>query len=135
MNYEELLENAYLNVKSNIEENHERFEIPKVNGHHEKNKTVITNFIPICSHIRRETTHVLKFLSKELASQVEISNERLILSRKLSSKEINEKIQKYAIQFVLCPNCKKPDTKIIEENSKIYMQCLACGEKIQIHKL
>jgi translation initiation factor 2 subunit 2 len=135
MNYDDLLNTAYENVEVNIEESHERFEVPKVTGHHEKNRTVITNFLQIASHIRRDPQHIIKFLTKELASQAEIQNERLIFARKLSSKEINDKILRYVSQFVLCANCKKPDTKIIESEGKVYVQCLACGEKTQIHKL
>lgn len=135
MNYENLLEDAYEKVELNIESSDERFEVPKVTGHIEKNRTVLTNFMQIASHLRRDPNHMIKFLTRELASQVEISGERIFLFRKLSSKEINEKILKYVNNFVLCPNCKKPDTKIIEEESKIFIQCLACGEKNQIHKL
>ena len=104
MNYEDLLNEAYNNVEVNIENSHERFEIPRVTGHHEKNKTIITNFSQIASHIRRDQNHIMKFLTKELASQAEIKNDRLLLSRRLSSKEINEKLDKYVTQYVLCPN-------------------------------
>lgn len=135
MSYEDLLDSAYSNIKVNIEDTTSRFEVPKVIGHHEKNKTVLTNFFQIASHIRRDSNHIIKFLTRELASQAEVNNDRLLLSRRLSSKEINDRIQKYVNSFVLCPKCKKPDTKIIEENSKIFIQCLACGNKSQINKL
>ncbi len=135
MNYEELLNDAYDKVEINLETKTSRFEIPKVKGHHIKTKTIISNFLQITAQIRRNPTHLLKFLTKELASQGEMQNERLILSRKLSSKEINEKINKYVGLFVLCPKCKKPDTEIIEKNGENFIHCLACGEKNQIHKL
>ncbi|MDP2946539.1 MAG: translation initiation factor IF-2 subunit beta [Nanoarchaeota archaeon] len=132
-NYEQLLNEAYKNVKQ--VECGERFEVPKVNGRHEGTKTVITNFLKIVSCLRRSQEHVLKFLGKELASSGEISGERLIFSRKLSSREINEKIEKYVNSFVICSRCKKPDTELTEEGNKIFLKCLACGEKHEVHKL
>lgn len=131
--YEEMLNEAYENVKE--VECGDRFEIPKVIGHHEGTKTVITNFFKITTCIRRSPEHIIKFLGKELATGEEISGERLILSRKLSSKEINEKIEKYVNIFVVCQKCKKPDTELVTEGNKVFLKCLACGEKHEVHKL
>jgi translation initiation factor 2 subunit 2 len=133
MNYEALLESAYEEVKP-VEECG-RFEILKVKGHHEGTKTIITNFLQVATCIRRASPHLIKFLNKELASSSELSGDRLILSRKLSSKEINEKIEKYVNLFVLCPKCKKPDTEIVEEKGKTMLRCMACGDKYEIHKV
>ena len=135
MNYEELLNDAYEKVELNLEDSGERFEIPKVQGHHAKNRTILTNYLQIVSHLRRTPEHLAKFLGKELASSTEINGERLILSSKLSSKQINEKIEKYVNTFVLCPKCKKPDTELVEENSRQYLKCLACGERKEVHKI
>lgn len=133
MDYNSLLQKAYKEVTPMKES--ERFEIKKVTGHHEGTKTVITNFTQVASCIRREPTHLMKALSKELASQSELSGERLILSRKLASKVINEKIEKYVKQYVLCRNCKKPDTTILREKNRSLLHCLACGSKYPIADL
>ena len=133
MDYESLLESAYVEVKP-VEECG-RFEIMKVKGHHEGTKTIVTNFLQVATCIRRASTHLMKFLNKELASSSEISGDRLILSRKLSSKEINEKIEKYVNLFVLCPKCKKPDPELVEEKRKTMLRCMACGDKYEIHKI
>ncbi|MFZ5955406.1 MAG: translation initiation factor IF-2 subunit beta [Nanoarchaeota archaeon] len=125
--YEELLNGAYKNVKHM--EPCERFEIKKVEGYFEGTKTIITNFIQIADCLRRPSEHLVKFLFRELATSGEIAGDRLILTRKISSQTINEKIEKYTNQFVLCPNCKKPDTEIIEEGGQKFIRCLACGTK------
>ena len=135
MSYEQLLEQAYEKVEVSVEEHTDRFEVPKVKGHHMGSRTVISNFLSIAAHIRRDPVHVMKFLAKELASQGDIQNERLILSRKLSSKEVNEKVNKYVSSFVLCSNCKKPDTELTSEGSKVLMRCLACGNRTEVHKI
>jgi len=135
MNYESLLEQAYERVEVNLDEGSERFEVPKAEGHHLGTRTVVSNFLVIASKIRRDPIHLMRFLSKELASQVEIKNDRLLLSRKLSSREINDKIEKYVNNFVLCPKCKKPDSELVEENGKLYVRCMACGDKFEVHKI
>ncbi|MFH1452280.1 MAG: translation initiation factor IF-2 subunit beta [archaeon] len=133
MNYEQLLNNAYENVVGCNQ--CERFEILKVKGRHEGTRTVIMNFVRIVACLRRSAAHLIKFLSKELACSAEMRGDRLILSRKLSSKEFNEKIEKYVNLFVLCPKCKKPDTELNNEGCKTFLKCLACGNKREIHKI
>jgi len=139
MEYETLLDEAYKNVKSNGNLNYPntcgRFEILKVVGHHEGSRTLIDNFCRVASCIRRNPEHLMKFLNKELASSSEICGERLIFSRKVSSMEVNDKIQKYVNQFVLCSKCKKPDTELVEEEGKLFLRCLACGNKCEIHRI
>ena len=98
MEYEALLNEAYENVEATEEAG--RFEVLKVKGHHEGTKTIISNFSQIVANIRRAPGHFLKFLGKELASQCEVCGDRLILSRKLASKDINAKIEKYVNNFV-----------------------------------
>mgnify|MGYP001209808254 CR=1 FL=1 len=133
MNYEALLEEAYEKIVPVKED--KRFEVLGAVGHHEGTKTIITNFSNISSSIRRPANHLMKFLSGELASSAEISSDRLILSRKVSSKDVNRKIEKYVNKFVLCPSCGKPDTELNNDGSKAFLKCLACGKKIEVHKI
>ena len=107
----------------------ERFEIPKVTGHIQGNKTVITNFTQICTKIRRDQEQVLKYLQRELATPATIDGPRLVLGRKLASNLINQKIAQYCKDFVLCKECGKPDTKFLKEDRVIFLKCTACGAK------
>ncbi|PIN93435.1 hypothetical protein COU61_00880 [Candidatus Pacearchaeota archaeon CG10_big_fil_rev_8_21_14_0_10_35_13] len=66
---------------------------------------------------------------RELAAPAIIDGERLILQRKLSSERINEKINSYSEEFVVCKECKKPDTELIKQEGYLFMHCLACGAK------
>jgi len=138
MNYEELLTEAYDNVELAEELDKgecSRFEVLQVKGHHEGVRTIISNFLQVATCLRRNPEHLLKFLTKELASSAEMLGDRLILSRKLSSKDVNAKIVKYVNRFVLCPKCKKPDTELDDEGSKLFLRCLACGERYEVHKI
>jgi len=114
-NYEQLLNEAFSKVKK-IEGTGERFEIPKVEGLFEGKKTILTNFFQIASQIRRDPEHFQKFLLKELATPGQKEGERLILNNKIPSKKINQKLEQYINEFVLCRECKKPDTEFIKED-------------------
>ncbi len=133
-NYEASLEEAYKSIKP-VESKIDRFEIPKVEGHIEGTKTIITNFKQICAYIRREPEHLLKFLLKELATPGVIRGDRLLLTRKISSSLINEKVKLYVDNYVICKECKKPDTEILKQDGFNFMHCLACGAKKSIAKI
>lgn len=108
----------------------ERFEIPKVLGHIQGNRTVISNFLQIASDLRRDVDHFLKYVLKELATPGEIKKSgALILGTKVPASRINEKVRQYANEFVLCFECGKPDTTLIKEGGVTYMKCTACGAK------
>lgn len=127
MEYDKLLDKLYSEVKHT--ESGERFEIPKVQGMVEGKKTIVTNFAQICSVLRRDPKHVSKFLFRELATPGIIEKERLILNRKLPSANLNEKIEAYAKEFVICSQCGKPDTELIKQDRFLFLHCLACGAK------
>ena len=129
--YEQLLNEAYEKVKQ-VKESGERFEIPKIEGRIEGKKTILTNFMQISSHLRRPVEHFQKFLLKELATPGQLAGDRLILNNKIPSLKINQKIEEYANEFVLCKECKKPDTEIIREDRLSFLHCLACGAKHSI---
>lgn len=108
----------------------ERFEIPKVLGHIQGNRTIITNFLQIASTLRRDADHLLKYVLKELATPGEIKKSgALILGTKIPASKVNEKLRQYAHEFVLCFECGKPDTAIVKEGELTYMKCTACGAK------
>jgi len=126
--YEKLLDKAYKEVKQ-IDTNAERFEIPKIQGHFEGKKTILTNFFQIASHLRRDPEHFQKFMLRELAASGQRDTDRLILNIKVQSAKINAKIEEYVREFVLCKECKKPDTELKKEGRLTFIHCLACGAK------
>lgn len=124
--YKALLENAYKKVKR-VETTSERFEIPKAEGQVQGRNTILTNITEISNVLRRPLEHLSKFLQKELAVQTRVDKTRLILNTKINSKKVNEKIEQYAKEFVICSVCGKPDTEMKTEKGIKYKHCLACG--------
>ena len=126
--YDKLLDQAYKDVKQ-IDTSSGRFEIPKIEGHVEGRKTILTNFFQIASHLRRNPEHFQKYLLKELATSGQKEGDRLVLNNKVVSAKINQKIEQYTKEFVLCKECKKPDTELLKEDRLTFIHCLACGAK------
>jgi len=127
-NYEKLLEEAYGKIKQ-TNTSLDRFKIPKIEGHFEGRKTILTNFYQISSHLRRKPEHFQKFMLKELAASGQKEGDRLVLNIKVPSSKINQKIGEYVNEFVLCRECKKPDTELIRKDRINFVHCLACGAK------
>jgi len=128
MDYEKLLGKARKELPEKSVKT-ERFEVPKVRGHIQGNKTVISNFHQIADAIGREQEHMPKFILKELATPGELKSKAVIIGRKVSASMINEKIQAYVNKYVLCGECGKPDTKLIKEKSITFLKCTVCGAK------
>lgn len=129
LDYKTLLEDARKNLPESVFLK-ERFELPKVVGHIQGNRTIIINISQIADILRRELDHLVKFVLKELATPGEIKKSgALILGTKVPASRINEKIRKYAEEYVLCKECSKPDTKIEKEKGISYLKCTACGSR------
>ena len=126
--YETLLKKAEEELPENVSATG-RFNIEKVKGHIEGNKTILINLKQIANFLEREPQHLLKYLLKELATPGKIIDSRVILGSKIPASKINKKIQKYVSEFVICPDCGKPDTKLIEEKGVTFLKCSACGIK------
>ncbi len=131
MDYEKLLNSAYEKIKK-PEHSGERFEVPKVKGHYEGKKTIITNFFGIADHIRRSPEHFQKFLLKELATSGQIDSDRLVLNQRVPSAKIKDKIDSYVKEFVICKECGKPDTELNKQDRIMFLHCLACGAKYPV---
>jgi|SRR3989338_8053420 len=129
MEYKKLLEQVRKELPESVFKK-ERFEVPKVIGHMQGNRTVISNFLQIASTLGRSHDHLLKFVLRELAAPGEIKKSgSVIIGTKVPASRINEKIKQYANLFVFCPECGKPDTKIEKEKTFTFIKCMACGAK------
>ncbi|MEM4347713.1 MAG: translation initiation factor IF-2 subunit beta [Candidatus Altiarchaeota archaeon] len=132
--YKQLLERAFSKIPEKSKPT-DRFEIPRVNLFIEGNQTIIKNFNDIVSTLRRDPKHISSFLSNELAAPALIDGNRLIIQRVLKAHMIDQKIDLYAKEFVLCNECKKPDTKIAELEKEKIIKCEACGAWRPLRKI
>ena len=90
-----------------------RFSVPEASLLYEGNRTMIRNWKEIEDTLRREGAHILKYLTRELATAGTITNLRATLQGKFPTSQVNGVIIRYAKDFVICSACKRPDTEMV----------------------
>ncbi len=133
MDYEKMLERGMEKVKK--PEGGDRFEVPKPQVLIEGAKTVIVNFNELASALRRKPEHLMKFLLRELATKPEEKGKRLVVLGNFPESVIEKEIDLYVKSYVACPECGKPDTRIIREDRFQYLKCEACGAKHPVSRV
>jgi translation initiation factor 2 subunit 2 len=131
MDYREMLKRARSQLPSEILK-YERFEIPKPRSFVTGMRTILANFKEVCEALNREPHHVLKFLSGEMATATTMEGNRAIFQGKFGIDTFERLIERYVKEFVICPVCKRPDTKIVKERRFFFLTCEACGAKSSV---
>jgi len=132
--YEKMLNDAYSQLPSEIFK-HERFEVPKPDCTILGSRTIIHNFKEICEALNRDHLHALRFLSREMATAGTIEGSRAIFQGRFDSETLKRLIERYVKEFVICPVCKRPDTKVIKKKRLYFLLCEACGARSPIRPL
>jgi translation initiation factor 2 subunit 2 len=129
LDYEKLLERAREGLED-VMQNAERFSPPIPDIMHEgSKKTIIRNFSEIVDSLRRDETHLYKFLLQELGTAGSVNNRRLVLQGRVPEKKIKERIKTYIETFVVCQECNRPDTSFLRVGRTLNLHCEACGAK------
>ena len=134
MDYKELLKRARSQLPSEILE-HKRFEIPRPRSFVTGMRTILANFKEICDVLNREPRHVLKFFSGEMATAATMQETRANFQGRFGRDTFERLIERYVKEFVVCPICKRPDTKIVKERRFLFLICEACGAKSSIRPM
>jgi len=134
MDYDKMLERGLKKVPKETGSG-ERFEMPRAQVLISGSRTSILNFGEIASTLRRDPKHIMKFLLKELATKGEIEGTKANFQGVFSDYVIKTKLESYVKVYVLCPECGKPDTKIIREDRQFFVKCEACGARHPVSRL
>ncbi len=130
--YEKLLDKAYSQLPERATQA-ERFEMPFAETYLQGTKTIIRNFDIIISKVRRDPQLLVKYYSRELAVPATYANGKLTLHGKFNERSVNEKLNDFVNAYVLCKECKKPDTKVVEGTHGVKtLTCEACGARSPI---
>lgn len=127
LDYEKLLERLYSKLPRRAA-SAERFEPPVAEVIHVGSQTIVRNFREIADKLRRDERLVMRFLLKELAVAGSVDpSGALVLNARMSSRVINNLLNLFVRDYVICPTCGRPDTRI-ERRGKVWMLlCEACG--------
>jgi len=127
--YEALLKRIQGNLTETKKEADKRFELPPVDIMWEGQKTFFRNFLDFPKTLRRDPEKILQYLSKEFAVPAERMGEKAIFIGKRDPEDFTRLFQIYLKDYVECPTCKSPDTKIEKEKRISFLICEACGAK------
>lgn len=133
-NYSDLLNRARSGVPE-VTMKKERLELPRLLVSTVGMRTTIANFKEISDTLDRDPQHILKFLTREMATAATYHDGRAIFQGKFPRDTFERLIGRYMENFVICPVCKRPDTKILKEKRLAFIVCNACGAKSSIKQL
>ncbi|MCW3980953.1 MAG: translation initiation factor IF-2 subunit beta [Candidatus Bathyarchaeota archaeon] len=126
--YKELLERAQQKLPHE-KGSGERFEIPRMRLFVIGTRSIINNFKEISDALNRDPQHLLKFLTNEMATAAMMQETRATFQGKFTKDTLERLLNIYIENFVICPVCKRPDTKITKEKRFFFLVCDACGAK------
>ena len=132
--YDELLNRARLQIPE-VALKRERLELPKLHHWVIGMRTIIHNFKEIADALNRDPQHILKFLTREMATAATMQESRVIFKGKFSQETLERLLQRYMESFVVCPVCRRPDTKIVREKRLSFLICEACGARSSVQQL
>ena len=127
--YENLLKRIQNKLGDADKESQTRFELPVVDVMWEGQKTFLRNFSEFPKILRRDPDKVLQYLSKEFAVPAERLGDKAMFVGRRAPDDFTRLFQIYVKDYLECPTCKSPDTKILKENRISFLICEACGAK------
>ena len=130
-NYKEMLKRLYSKLPPEVFE-HKRFELPRSRSAITGARTILFNFKEICDVLNRDPDMVLRFLSKEMATAGTLDRSRAIFQGRFRPDTLEKLLKRYVDEFVMCPICERPDTKIVKEKRLYFLVCEACGARSSI---
>lgn len=129
LDYEKLLKRIQDKISERKSDSTERFELPSPDVIWEGQRTILRNFLDFPKILRRDPDKFLQYLSKEFATPAERSGEKAIFVGRRVPHDFVNLFQIYVKDYLECPTCKSPDTKIEKENRITFLVCEACGAK------
>jgi translation initiation factor 2 subunit 2 len=124
--YSALLERARSKLPP-VQTGGERFQVPEPDVMTDGKNTMIRNFQEITNVLRREPDHLIQYLAKELGCPGVLDLPRGVLKSRLTKDQIAQRIREYTAKYVICSECKRPDTHLKKEGRLTLLICEACG--------
>jgi translation initiation factor 2 subunit 2 len=129
--YKTMLDRAYEKLPDQVE-SYERWTVPRPIVRMAGRRSVIINFKEIADELMRDPDHLLKFLAGEMATLANFDGTRAVFQGNFREDSIRNLLEVYTDRYVICPVCKRPDTRIVREKRLWFLQCEACGAKSSI---
>lgn len=126
--YEKLLDKAYSELPEILKE-YSRFVIPTIDARIQGKITVVQNLSEVSKLINRDPDMLAKYLLREFGTMGSRDDQRLLMKGQFRQPQIQEKFEEFLNLYVICPECGRPDTRIIQEMRVNFLKCEACGSR------
>lgn len=127
--YVALLERIRPSLSDDERKEAARLELPVVDVMWEGQKTFLRNFAEFPKVLRREPEKILQYLAKEFAVPAERLGDKAMFAGKRDPDDFTRLFKIYLNDYVVCPTCQSPDTRVEKENRISFLICEACGAK------
>jgi translation initiation factor 5 len=106
----------------------------KIEGKGNGIKTVVANLSSVAHSLSRPPSYVIKYFGFELGAQTNInpSDDRWIINGAHEASKLQDHLDGFISKFVLCKNCKNPETDVVIKDGYILLDCKACGQRSNV---
>jgi len=105
----------------------ERFQIPEPDMLYEGKQSILKNFGDIADIMNREPGQILTYLLREVGTAGNLDGRRVVFKGRVPLKQLQDRMNSYVETYVLCSECRRPDTKLEKEGRTLVLKCEACG--------
>ena len=135
---------ANVNIRRDVTDPFYRYKMErlqsKIEGKGNGIKTVVVNLSNVADQLARPPNYVIKYFGFELGAQTNIDpkDDRWIINGSHEATKLQDHLDGFINKFVLCKDCKNPETVVSIKDANIILDCKACGQRTQAdmrHKL
>lgn len=107
-----------------------KFRIPPPVCLRDGKKTIFSNIQDISEKLQRSPEHLIQYLFAELGTSGSVDGQkRLVIKGKFQSKQMENVLRRYILEYVTCKTCKSINTELKKEQSNrlFFLVCKSCG--------
>ncbi|KAK4624058.1 Eukaryotic translation initiation factor 5 [Fulvia fulva] len=125
---------ANVNIRRDVQDPFYRYKMEriqsKVEGKGNGIKTVVVNLANVAYQLARPPSYVIKYFGFELGAQTNIDpkDDRWIINGSHEATKLQDYLDGFINKFVLCKDCKNPETVVNVKDNDILLDCKACGK-------
>jgi translation initiation factor 5 len=94
--------------------------------------------LDVAHDLARPPVYITKFFGFELGAQAKVVGEgatqRHIVNGAHDKEKLQDLLDVFINKFVLCGECKNPETELVVKNNYVLRECKACGKRTGIDK-
>ncbi|KAK0722861.1 eukaryotic translation initiation factor 5 [Lasiosphaeria miniovina] len=108
--------------------------LTKIEGKGNGIKTVVVNLSSVAQSLARPGSYLIKYFGFELGAQTNIDppDDRWIINGAHEASKLQELLDGFITKFVLCRECKNPETVVNIKDGRILLDCKACGQRSSV---